>query len=314
MTRAISKLLLSVAVFGLMACGGSGGGNPLTSNPEPVENEGEDDAGGDDTTPPVGVTGTNGLDFGADGQSLTDVETIAVTSRYVEFINGSDASLTNAIVTLDAGFLNASATDRSGTVEVAGETVAITNGSSTLSTGETVIATFEPDRAGTYSGVLDVSIVGTSNGAIAGEGAFVLGFETAPDVIADQPVGNLEYTGGFQAFGSLNGDDDTSTEYEGDMTVLVDFANAGTADVTLNGQLNGTTEADLGGTLAISGNGFSGDLTCTAGCTDDGSSINAGFYGPDADEVSGVLGLGFTAGGDEFDGAGSFVLTDRVAR
>lgn len=313
MTRPITKLLLSVAVLGLMACGGGGGGGISVV---PVPEQPDDDSGtdGDPTTPPIIVTGTNGLNFGQSGQSLSDAETIAVTTRSAEFINGSDASLTTAIVTLDAGFLSASSTDRSGTVQIGGETVTITNGSGTLSTGETVIATFEPDRAGTYSGVLDVSIIGTSSGAIDGENAFVFGFETDPDVIAGRPVGSLEYTGGFQAFGSLNGDDDTSTEYEGDITILVDFADGGGADVALNGQLNGTTEADLGGTFSLSDNGFSGDLACTSGCSDDASSISAGFYGPDADEVSGVLGLGFTAGGDEFDGVGSFVLTDPVAR
>jgi hypothetical protein len=66
--------------------------------------------------------------------------------------------------------------------------------------------------------------------------------------------------------------------------------------------------------MAISGNGFSGDLTCTSGCSGNASSLSAGFFGPDADEVAGVLGLGFTVDGDDFDGAGSFVLTDPVAR
>jgi len=306
MTRPLTHLLLSVAVLGLMACGGGGGGS-MTTDPEMNDDDMADEGG---SPPPVIATGTNGLVFGEAGQSLADAEAVEVAARSVGFVNGSDAEVTTALVTLDAGFLDAVTTGRSGTVQIRDETVTITNGVGTLSTGETVIATFEPDRAGTYAGALDVSVVGTSSG----ENAFVFGFETDPDIIADRQTGTLEYVGGFQAFGFLNGVDNRSVEYEGDITIAVDFSGVGSADVTLNGQLDGRTEADLSGALAIAGNGFSGDLACTSGCTGGVSSIDAGFFGPDADEVAGVLGLGFTADGDEFDGAGSFVLTDPVAR
>lgn len=318
MTHPLTKLLLTAAVTSLMACGGSGGGStttdPDTDGGTGSGTDGSGTDGGGVTQPPSVVTGSNGLNFGANGQSLTEAEGVAVTTRSAGFESGSGASIGDAVITLDAGFLEAAPADRSGSLQIGTETVSITNGSGVLSTGEAVIVTFEEDRAGTYAGALEVSIAGATGTAVNGENAFVFGFETDPDVIADRTSGSFEYTGGFQAFGSLDDADDTSTEYEGEMTVVVSFEGNGTADVTLDGQLNGTTSADLGGTLDISENGFSGALSCTAGCTGDGSSIDAGFFGPDADEVAGVVGVDFTAGGASFDGVGSFVLTDPVAR
>lgn len=319
MTHPLTKLLLTAAVMGLMACGGGGGGS-MTNDPDTDGGTGGGtdgsgtDGGGGVTQPPAATTGTNGLDFGAAGQSLTDAEAIAITTRSAAFPSGSGATTDDAVITLDAGFLAAAPADRTGTVEIGGEMVSITNGEGTLSSGEAVIVTFEADRAGTYAGAVEVSIAGATGSAINGENAFVFGFETDPDTIADRTSGSLEYVGGFQAFGSLDDADNTSTEYEGEMTVVVDFTGSGSADVTLDGQLNGTTDADLGGTLDISGNGFSGALSCTSGCTGTGSSVSAGFFGPDADEVAGVLGADFTAGGATFDGVGSFILTDPTAR
>lgn len=322
MSQPITKLLLSVAVMGLMACGGGGGGS-MTTDPDTdggtgggTDGSGTDGGDGGDgiTQPPSVVTGTNGLDFGEAGQSLTDAEAVEITTRSAAFEVGSGATTGDAEITLGAGFLAAAPADRTGTVQIGNETVSIANGAGALSSGEAVIVTFEPDRAGTYAGAVEVSIAGATGSAINGENAFVFGFETDPDVIADRTSGLFEYVGGFQAFGSLDDADDTSTEYEGEMTVVVDFAGSGSADVTLDGQLDGTTDADLGGTLAISENGFSGALSCTSGCTGTGSSVNAGFFGPDADEVAGVLGADFTAGGATFDGVGSFILTDPTAR
>ena len=332
MTQSFIQLLLSAAVMSLMACGGGGGGSPTTDPVAPApggntgggDNTGGDTGGGGTTggdTDGVDVnvdvpdvaSGANGLAFGATGQTLSDAEGVGVVTRSVSFESGSNARLDTAIVQLNSGFVNATAAARSGTVQIAGETVAITNGTGTLSSGETLAITFEPDRSGTYAGALEISIAGASGTAINGENAFVFGFETDPDSISNRTSGQLEYTGGFQAFGSLNNADNTGTEYEGEMTILVDFAGAGTADVTMDGQLNGTTAADLTGTVDIVGNGFAGGLTCAAGCTNNGSAISGGFFGPDADEVAGVVGVDIQVGGDEFDGVGSFVLTDRAA-
>lgn len=308
-----------------MACGGSGGESPTTepgTNTDGGTGQGADgggtDGGGSDgggaTQPPRVVTGTNGLDFGEVDQMLTETETFAITTRSAAFESGESADVGSAVVTLDAGFLTAAPAERSGTIQIGDETVTITNGSGTLSTGEPVVVTFEQDRAGTYAGALEVSIAGASASDVTGENVFVFGFETDPDLIEARTSGSLEYTGGFQAFGSLNDAADTSTEYEGEITILVDFTGAGTADVVLDGVLDGATQADLDGSFNLSEGGFSGDLNCTAGCIDGQSGIAAGFYGPDADEVAGVIGIGISASGDNFDGVGSFILSDPTAR
>ena len=318
MTQPMTKLMMSVAILGLMGCGG--GGSFTTTFPDPVTPGTGGDTGGDGpddggVTPPSGQpTGTNGLDFGEDGQALSDVEAATITTRSAGFVTGAGPDLDEATITLDAGFLSAAPADRSGTLQIGNETVAITNGAGTLATGEAVIVTFEPDRSGTYAGALEVSIAGATGSTNTGENAFVFGFETDPDTIEQQPAGSFEYVGGFQAFGSLNDADDTSTEYEGEITITVDFIETGTADVALDGQLNGTTSADLGGSFNLSGNGFSGTLDCTAGCTSNDSSLSAGFFGPEANEVAGVIGVDITAGDDDFTGVGTFILTDPVAR
>lgn len=315
----LTNLFLTGALVGLTACGGGGGGSTTTPPTQPAPTDPTDggptpggDTDGVDTSVdlPDIAPGTNGLSFGASGQSLSDVETEAVVSRAAAIASGGDITIDTAIARLDAGFVDATAATRSGTLEINGETVAITNGAGTLSTGEPVTVTFEPNRAGTYAGVVEVTIAGLGADVLRGETVFAFGFETDPDTIAARTSGTLTYRGDFQAFGSLNGADDTASEYEGEITLLADFTGSGSVDVDLDGRLNGATDAALTGTIAIEGNGFAGTLSCGVGCTNNGSAISAGFFGPDADEVAGVVGVDINAGDDTFAGVGSFVLTD----
>ncbi|MDX8353490.1 transferrin-binding protein-like solute binding protein [Cognatiyoonia sp. IB215182] len=289
-TFLLRSAFVLTGLLALAACGGGGGSS-------------SDDGGGGGTTP-----GTNGLDFGANGQDLSDAEGTAVTMRSASFQAGSGPSIEDATITLDAGFFNGGTANIDGRIEIFGQSVDITNGAGTLPTGENVVVIFEPGRAGTYAAALEVQ-VSAGTGTINGEQAYVFGFETNPSQIAARTSGRATYSGDFQAFGSIDGSSNTQTEYEGQITIVVDFTGSGNADVDLDGTLNGATNVDLSAdNLPISGNGFTGSLACAAGCSGGGSSIDATFYGPDAVEVGGVLDIDVSVSGDDFDGVGTFVI------
>lgn len=281
----------------LAACGGGGG-------------DGGGSGGGE---PPV----RNGLPYGAEGQALSDAEGVAITAQKASFQAGSVSAIDRGTITLDAGFVAAlSDAARSGTVEIFGQTVTITNGVGDLVTGEEVRITFDtsPGRIGTYAGILDINVSGPDAGDINGEGTYVFGFETDPAQV-DARTGSLLYSGEFLAQGSLANSVDTSTEYQGAIDVAVNFAGIGSANVTLNGTVAAADPATLTGTLGLSGNGFAGGLGCTAGCpAAGGSTIDATFYGPDAIELGGVIAVDITVNGKTYDGVGSFILTDPAIR
>lgn len=138
----------------------------------------------------------------------------------------------------------------------------------------------------------------------------MFGFETDPTNI-DARSGSLIYSGEFIAQGSIDNSLDTSTEFEGPITVTVDFAGVGSANVLIEGSLNNVSDADLTGDLDLSGNGFSGGISCTSGCDNLGASqIDATFYGPNADELGGVIAVNITVDGAVYNGAGGFVIAD----
>ncbi|WP_341366006.1 hypothetical protein [Yoonia sp. BS5-3] len=267
-----------IALVGLSACGSSDGG------------------GG-------GTAGSNGLDFGAVGQELSDAEGNAVTMSAGTFQVGSGPSISDATITVDSGFFNG---DLDGTIEIFGETVTITDGVGSLTTGEEVRLTYEDSRSGTYAAAVEASV--SSLNDINGEGAYVFGFETNPTTV-DARTGSLTYVGDFQATGSVGGST-TQTEYEGGLTVVVNF-DSDEADFTFDGVLDGSTDVDLGGDgLDIVGNQISGDLGCDLGCSGSASEVDATFYGPDVDELGGVLIIDVSVTGvGTYDGVGTFVIT-----
>ncbi|MDX8348832.1 hypothetical protein SLH49_12660 [Cognatiyoonia sp. IB215446] len=292
----ISLLRSAVVLVGMLALAACGGGGGSSSS-------GGGSGGGGGSS-----SGTNGLDFGANGQELSDAEGADVTMRSASFQAGNGPSIEDATITLDAGFFNGGTANIDGRIEIFGQSVDITNGAGTLPTGENVVVVFEPDRAGTYAAALEVQ-VSAGTGSIDGEQAYVFGFETNPSQIAARTSGTATYSGDFLAFGSLNGSSNTQTDYEGQITVVVDFTGSGNADVDLDGRLNGATDVDLSAdNLAISENGFDGSLSCDTGCSGGGSSIDATFYGPNAVELGGVLDIDVNVGADSFDGVGTFVI------
>ena len=273
MTFHLSSCLMFTALATLAACGSSGGGG------------GGGDGDGDGTSDAV----------------LSDIEGTTVTSSAAGFQVGSGASISNATITVDSGFFDG---DLDGTLEIFGETITITDGVGALNTGEEVRLTYETNRAGIYAAPIDATI--SSRNDINGETAFVVGAETSTSSV-NAVTGTLTYVGDFQAIGSLNGAN-AQTEYEGGITVVVDFA-SDDADFTLDGVLDGATDVDLEGTgLDVAGNGISGDLDCAVGCSDSSSEVDATFYGPDANELGGVLLVDIAVDGDAYDGVGTFVI------
>ncbi|WP_341366005.1 transferrin-binding protein-like solute binding protein [Yoonia sp. BS5-3] len=246
--------------------------------------------------------GTNGLDYGALGQELSDAEGAAVTMRSANFQTGDDTGATTATITLDEGFFNG---DLDGTIEIFGETVVITDGVGKLANGQDVRLTYDSSQSGTYAAALDATVSEMSD--INGGASYVLGFETNPDTV-DARTGSVTYSGDFQVAGSLDGST-TLVAYEGDITVVVDFT-ADAADFELDGVLNSTTDVTMDASqLELFGNGISGDLECLEGCADSVSEVDATFYGPNADELGGILEINIEVDEDLYLGAGTFVIT-----
>ncbi len=209
---------------------------------------------------------------------------------------------------MNANFFNGSSDGNlgplDGTIEIFGQNVTITDGSGNLTNGEQVVLTYEPNRSGQYVAAIEVS-VGSTTG-INGEGAYLIGFETSPSIIDDRS-GSVTYNGGFQATGSLDGVN-TQTEYEGGISVEVNFS-SNDADFTLTGNFDGSSPVNLDGNgLPILGNGIAGGLNCTSGCSGTGSAVDATFYGPNAQELGGVLSIDISVGGDAYDGVGTFII------
>ncbi|HEV8035130.1 transferrin-binding protein-like solute binding protein [Yoonia sp.] len=293
------KPLSFVALVALTACGGGGGGG---------DTDGGSGGGGGGVDP---TPGSNGLPFGAVGQRLPEAEGQTVTMSSASFQVGNDPedapSIVPATITVGADFFDDGGSSLNGTITIFGQTVEITNGTGNLTPDEEVVLTYEPNRTGTYAAAIEVSV--SSMDGINGEAAYVFGFETDPATIAARPGGTVTYTGDFQSFGSLGGAPNSETEYAGGMTVGVDFTGTGNATVALDGQVNGTQDVDMGGTIGLAGNGFAGGLTCVTGCSGTASQIDATFYGPNADELGGVLAIDITVTGvGAYDGVGTFIL------
>ncbi len=299
MTKHAKTALMLIAALGVSGCGGGGGGTTTNTAPQPIP-------------------GTNGLNYGFPGQQIDQAEGVEITQQSAN-VQGTTTSIAAGAITLGNGFTS-SIDNGSGTVQIFGETVTITNGVGLLpSNGQTVNVIFDPSRSGTYAGAVAAVSYGSQqpgiSGPLDGETHTVFGFETNPDTISgfDAVTGNVTYQGGFLANGIVtnSGGPAYGTELEGDIMITANFATnraSGTLDGTYN---NGTSDIDVDlalGSTPITSNGFAGTLTCTAPCSST-SEIDATFYGPDADELGGVLALDVTpTAGEQYDGAGTFII------
>ena len=288
MTPYFPKAMILTSLLTLAACGGGGG---------------DGDGSGGGGTP---VPGSNGLNYGMAGQQLEDAEGVAVSMSSASFQVGSGPDIGGATITVNANFFDGGTQNLDGTIQIFGQSVTITNGVGALSTGEEVRLTYEPNRSGTYAAAVDATV--SSLNDINGEAAYVFGFETNPATVNARTAGVVTYSGDFQATGSVGGSA-ALTEYEGGITVVVSFADDD-ADFTLDGTFNGTQNVDLGrNNVNFSGYSITTGLNCTSGCSGTGSSVDATFYGPNADELGGVLEIDINVNGvGAYDGVGTFVI------
>jgi len=297
-----------ITVFALSGCmgGGAGGGGGTGVDASTIPEGGGDAGTGTPNSEPA-EPGTNGLDYGSNGQSLTQVEGRTVTMRAAGFGGADGLGVSNVAITLAAGFFDERATtqDRDGSIEIFSETVTITNGAGNLANGDEVRIAFEPDRAGQFAAIVDATVSNTSG--INGETVFVFGFETDPAEVAALNNANVAFTGSFQATGAYGTAQDT--QFEGTASITADFRDAGSVQVDLDGRFNNGNDITMGAaSLPIGDGSFAGAIACTQGCTGNNSLIDGTFYGPDAAEVGGVLAIDISVGGIAYDGVGSFII------
>lgn len=275
----------------------------------------------------------NGLPFGTIGQTPADLEnvTIAATASVVaDAGDQTEASTNTTSIRFGTGFFSQNATGQDAVVQAFGEEITVTGGEGTLSNGQTVRIFFDPDAMGDYAGTAQIVTYGALENPlpldpINGESHVLFGFLTDPEIVEKRVAGNVEFVSDLAAFGqvSVNGTPAEVTggvEFDGAIEVQVNFGSN-----WMSAQLQGTFQADdqtIGVALemdptAFRGNTFGGDFRCAngAGCTTN-TSLDGGFYGPNAEELGGVVSLntqhavGATTYG--FQGSGSFVATPDI--
>ena len=298
-----------IALVAISGCGGGGGGgsDEIDLGPQPVP-------------------GTNGLNYGFEGQDLVDAEDTEITTPVAAFQATSGTTIEDVTITLGPGFFDAAPTDRDATISLFGQTVDINGGEGFLINRQTVRLLFDESNSGTYSAIVSFVSYGSQEPGtvdpIDGEQVVVFGYETDPQDIDRFPatLGVTQYSGGFTASGLVRDDGgnivaDLGTEFDGAINFEIDFNNS-----RANGQIVGSYDA-MGETVPVTLNmgfgnfedsGFTGTLTCPA-CSDNTSTLEATFFGPNAEELGGVVVMDTTSdvnGSDlQFTGAGGFVLS-----
>lgn len=251
----------------------------------------------------------NGLPFAISGSVVEDLEgagpiKVKVVRALTDWDSGatrlliSDETLTLASGDIANGLDNA-------TLTLGGETIILVGGSAPVSSGQT------DDWLSYLNTIGEVSATGAvytyqraEDPALSGEfdteAFFAFGYETDPDEIAAL-VGTAIYSGQFGGFGQVLDPStgvvlETEQEVFGTITLTADF-DAATPSVA--GDFDGTFEYQNIGfstsfTAPIEGNGFLADLD-TMSCTDavclSDSEVAGAFFGADALESSGLLGM-----------------------
>jgi hypothetical protein len=308
-----------VLVIFLSACSGGGGG-PSSSS------------GGTGITilpAPPAPAQENGLPYGVAGQSLSDAETVEVAALRSSVNEASGTASDSGVITLESGFFAAVPTARDALADFLDESITMNGGEGTLANGQTVRLFYDPSAAGAYAAALQLATYAALEGApppdpANAEAHFLFGFLSDPDVIDARISGTVRYAGDIAANGlvridGISAGDPTGTELDGSINITVNFA-----DDWITGDISATYTVDaqtVGVDLALphtafGGNTFAGTFICASAvnCVSD-TQMDAGFFGPSADEVGGVLEIETTneIQGEEhqFLGAGSFVIAPR---
>lgn len=293
----------------LAACGGGGA---------------TEEGGGIIEFPPPATPQENGLPYGADGWTFADAEDTVIVAAGAAYESDGGTQTQLGELSFGMGFFADDPTERDAVVTLFGEEVIITDGEGSLANGQNVRITFDPLLAGNHAGIAQVfSYAALESVApldpVNGEAAYVFGFLTDPALINGRIAGSVRYSGDLTGIGavSINGaptGDPTGTELDGAITINADFAanrvagniaaiyDAGTRNVGVNLSMDSTL---------FSGNTFAGTFDCSGRCASN-TDMDAAFYGPNGQEVAGVLSVDTSheIAGDEYDflGVGSFVI------
>ncbi len=316
MNHVINALFAFALTLFLSACSGGGGSTA----------PGSDGTGITVLPAPPAPAQENGLPYGAVGQSLSDAEAVEVAAFRASVSEASGALSDSATIRLDSGFFAAVPTARDALAEFLNESIAINGGEGALANGQTVRLFYDPSTAGAYAAAVQLAAYAALEGApppdpANAEAHFLFGFLSDPDVIDARISGTVRYAGDIAANGLVRIDgvgagDPTGTELDGSINITVNFA-----DDWITGDISATYTVDaqtVGVDLALphtafGGNTFAGTFICASAtqCSSD-TQMDAGFFGPSADEVGGILEIDTTneIEGEEYQfvGAGSFVI------
>lgn len=283
----------------------------------------------------IGTTSTtdsgNGLPFG-DEAFDPEGDIPPMTIRLVRFISNNETGETFVQVTEET-LTAVDLVDRSsltGTITFGNETITLTNGEATLSDGRTLFV--EEALGGDYSSIANAyAYVDAAPGepGFNTDGMFALGLQTNPAAMPTT-MGTSTYLGDFIGYGTiqdLNGEVLQSEVFVDGVTTI----NARFADNRIGGTLAFETNAaegvavpfNVNATLQLDetdivGNGFGTTANTVVGCASvecsSSTLIGGAFFGPSADEVSGVAGIDYSEGNGAGDGvrliaAGGFIAT-----
>ena len=251
----------------------------------------------------------NGLPFALAGSVVEDLEGAGqIKVKVVRALTDWDSGTTRLLIsdetlTLVSGDI-ASGLDNI-TLTLGGETVQLVGGGAPVSSGQaddwsaylnTIGEVSGTGAVYTYQRVEDPAL----KREFDTEAFFAFGYETDPDEIADL-VGTAIYSGPFGGFGQVldpltGAVVETEQEVSGTITLTADF-DASTPSVT--GDLAGTFEYrnidfTTSFTAPVEGNGFLGELdsmTCNDAVCLSNSEVAGAFFGADAQESSGLIGM-----------------------
>lgn len=246
----------------------------------------------------------SGLDYADGTQNLTDLEGQTHTVRVVRVVTNKVTGVVEQIISNETLTLTPSGDGEEFTITLDGETLTFVDEVAERADGTFLTQSDPSDSPSLNHAILYELFASPEDGGPEDEltqANFVTGFETSPDAAA-LTTGTVFYEGEFDGGGNSGSQ---GNEFEGDFILVADFGTSTiSGDVTLTSFDTAfgrsTVEFDLAQT-AITGNGFAGDLTltsCSIGtCTSD-AEIGGVFYGPNAEEVAGLIFVDVTATND----------------
>lgn len=271
-----------------------------------------------------GDSSANGLAFATAATTIEDIEGAGpFTARVARFKTDWDTGETRLLITDETVTINAldigGEDDETFTITLEGETLTFVDGDGpNVPGGGRAWESYFFDE-GEASGILTFYSYAFGpdgdpdvTGEFDSEAFLAVGFETDPSQIAALS-GEVGYFGNFYGYGQgLNSDGDVvnaEVQVEGDIAIMADFG-ASRIDGTLEGEFDDDIEFEMAFDTDIVGNGYASSLACTSGCNASASNIGGVFYGQDALETTGVIGLDISnEDGERFVSGAGYIAT-----